>query len=289
MPELLTSDDILLKGLVVAPAGAGKTSLFSTAADVPEMSPTCILDFEGGTLSIAHRKDVYRERIKTTGRLQEVFLDIANGKGVHKDIKSYFIDSGSEFAELALEEVSAAAYAASLTNERLAPRESVDDVQLKDYGKSTKRVRRLFRWFKDLDNKHVLISALPQFRYPTPPSNASESDKRAFEENIKRGLIKPVQIVPAFTQKLGDGVVGFVDFAWYLNVLEKEGKLVRQLITQRTGPLHFVKTRGPHFADALGVGVEVEMVNGTPTIHGEPALRYIYNLYRRSIAQGGAK
>jgi len=286
MPEILSSDDLCLKGLVVGPAGGGKTSLFATAADVEEMSPTCVLDFEGGTLSIAHRKDVYRERIKSTSQLQSTFFDIANGKGVHADIKSYFIDSGSEFAELCLEEVSAAAFQASQQNDRLAPRASIDDVQLKDYGSSTRRTRRLFRWFKDLDGKHVLISALPQFRYPQPPSNASETDKRAFEENIKRGLIKPIQIVPAFTQKLGDGVVGFVDFAWYLNVIEKEGKLVRQLITQRTGPLLFIKTRGPHFAEALGAGVEVTMENGTPTINGQPAMRYLFNLYRSTLAKG---
>lgn len=287
MPEILTSDELCLKGLVVGPAGSGKTSLFATAADVPEMSPTCLLDFEGGTLSIAHRKDIYRERIKSTKQLQDTFFDIANGKGVHADIRSYFIDSGSEFAELALEEVAAEAYRAALGNERLAPRESVDDVQLKDYGKSTKRTRRLFRWFKDLDGKHVLISSLPQFRYPTPPSNATEQDKRAFDENIKRGLIKPVQIVPAFTQKLGDGVVGFVDFAWYLNVIEKDGKQVRQLITSPVGPLKFIKTRGPFFADALGGGVEVQMVDGTPTINGEPAMRFLFNLLKRT--QGGAK
>lgn len=287
MPEILTSDGLFLKGLVVGPAGGGKTSLFATAADVDEMSPICVLDFEGGTISIAHRRDIYRERIKSTKQLQATFFDIANGKGVHADIRSYFIDSGSEFAELALEEVASDAYHAALTSDRLAPRASVDDVQLKDYGVSTKRTRRLFRWFKDLDSKHVLISALPQFRYPTPPSNASESDKRAFEENIKRGLIKPVQIVPAFTQKLGDGVVGFVDFAWYLNVVEKEGKPVRQLITSPVGPLRFIKTRGPHFAEALGGGVQVDMTNGTPTIEGVPAMRYLFELYRRSL--GGAK
>ncbi len=287
MPEILTADELCLKGLIVGPAGGGKTSLFATAADVPEMSPTCVLDFEGGTLSIAHRKDIYRERIKSTTQLQSVFFDIANGKGVHADIKSYFIDSGSEFAELCLEEVSAAAFAASQENSNLAHRESVDDVQLKDYGKSTKRTRRLFRWFKDLDGKHVLISSLPQFRYPQPPTNASEGDKRQFEENIKRGLIKPVQIVPAFTQKLGDGVVGFVDFAWYLNVVEKEGVTVRQLITSPVGPLRFIKTRGPHFANALGAGVQVDMIDGTPTIQGEPALRYLYRLLKST--QGGAK
>lgn len=289
MPEMLTSDDLCLKGLVVGPAGGGKTSLFASAADVPEMSPTCVLDFEGGSISIAHRRDVYHERIKSTAQLQSVFFDIANGKGVHKDIKSYFIDSGSEFAELCLEEVTAAAFVASQQNDRLAPRESVDDVQLKDYGKSTRRTRRLFRWFKDLDGKHVLISALPQFRYPQPPPNASEVEKRAFDANIQRGLIKPIQIVPAFTQKLGDGVVGYVDFAWYLNVVEqKDGALVRQLITQRTGPLHFIKTRGPLFAQALGAGCTVEMADGIPTINGEPAMRYLFDLYRSTLATGRA-
>lgn len=295
MPELLTSDELLLKGLVVSLPGAGKTSLFATAADCPEMSPTCVLDLEGGAISIAHRKDVYRERIKTTARLEEVHEEIVNRKGVHADIRSYFIDSGSEFGELCLEEVSRDAFFKAQVNTNLAPRDSVDDVQLKDYGKSTKRVRRLFRWFKDLDDKHVLISSLPQFRYPPEPANLSESEKRKREEAIKMGLIKPVEIVPSFTQKLAGAIVGFVDFAWYLNVIErsegegadKKTRQVRQLVTAPVGPLKFIKTRGAFFAEALGPGRQVDFVNGTPTIEGVPAMKFIYDLYRRTT--GGTK
>lgn len=285
MPEILKVDELLFKMLLVGPSGGGKTSLLAGAADVEEMSPCCFLDFEGGTLSITHRKDIYRERVRSSAELETVFFDIANQKGVHKDISTYVIDSGSELGELALEEVAAAAFVASQANTALAHRDSIDDIQLKDYGRATKRVRRLFRWFKNLDNKHVLISALPQFRYPQPPSNANEQDKRAFEANIQRGLIKPMQIVPSFTQKLGDGIVGFVDVAWYLNVAEQEGKQVRQLITQATGPLKFIKTRGAHFADALGQGRQIDLIDGTPCIDGEPALRHLFNLLRRT--QGG--
>lgn len=277
-PEILKSDDLLLKVLLVAAAGAGKTSLFATAADCEALSPACVLDFEGGTLSIAHRGDIFRERIRSTKHLAQVHEDIVAGKGVHKDIRSYFIDSGTEFAEVALEEVSSAAFEASQANANLAQRADVDDVQLKDYGRSTKRVRRLFRWFKDLDGKNVFISALPQFRYPQPPANASEQDRRQFDANIQRGLIKPMQIVPAFTQKLGDGVVGFVDAAWYLNVIERDGKPVRQLITSPVGPLKFIKTRGPRFAAALAGGKEVELVNDRPSIEGVPAMHFLHNL-----------
>lgn len=286
MPELLSVDDLVLKGLVVGGAGSGKTSLFSTAADVEEMSPSCVLDFEGGTLSIAHRKDIYRERIRSTEQLEKVFWEIAGEKGVHKDIRSYFIDSGSEFGELALEEVAKKAYERAQTNERLAPRESIDDVQLKDYGTATKRVRRLFRWFKDLDGKHVLISALPQFRYPPAPENLSEGEKRKREEAVKLGLIKPVAIEPQFTQKLANAIVGFVDFAWFLNVVEKKEEAgvrqVRQLVTQPVGPLKFIKTRGAFFAQALGGGREVTFEDGVPCIEGIPAMKFVFDLYKKT-------
>lgn len=40
------------------PAGAGKTTLSATAADVPEGAPMLICDAEGGTRVIAHRTDI---------------------------------------------------------------------------------------------------------------------------------------------------------------------------------------------------------------------------------------
>jgi hypothetical protein len=293
MPELLNVDELVLKGLIVGGAGSGKTSLFATAADVEEMSPCCVLDFEGGTLSIAHRKDIYRERIRSTAQLEKVFWEIAGEKGVHKDIRSYFIDSGSEFGELALEEVAAKAFDRAAANPNLAQRESIDDVQLKDYGTATKRVRRLFRWFKDLDGKHVLISSLPAFRYPPAPENLGEQEKRKREEAVKLGLIKPVAIEPQFTQKLANAITGFVDFAWFLNVIEKkdEGQAprhVRQLVTQPVGPLKFIKTRGAFFAQALGAGREVTFEDGTPRIEGVPAMKFVFDLYRSTTVRGAA-
>jgi hypothetical protein len=288
MPTLLTRAGAgCLKGLLVGPAGSGKTSLLSTAADVEDLSPTCFLDFEGGTLSVAHRaQNVYHERIRSTDQLQKVFWDIAAGKDAHADIKSYVIDSGSEFAALCLEEVAAAAYQEAMRNPDRASRESVDDLQLKDYGKATKRVRRLFRWFKDLDEKHVFITSLPQFRYPPAPE--SEQEKRRRDEAIRLGLIKPVQVVPDFTEKLGNAVVGFVDFAWYLHPAEtKDRGLVRQLLTQPAGPVKFPKTRGALFADALGPQREVSMVDGVSQIEGKPALAWVYETFRRTIGGEG--
>lgn len=280
MPEKLAADNLLLNGLLVGPAGDGKTSLLATAADVEEMAPVLFLDVEGGTLSVAHRKDVWRERIKTIDQFEKTFWQIANGAAEFAQFKTVIIDSGTELAAMGLEEVVADAFKKSEREGRGA-RESRDDVQLQDYNKNTTRQRRLFRWFRDLD-KHVLITALPQFRYPAPPSSATAEEKKRFEENVKRGLIKPLAIVPAFTEKLGAAIIGFVDFAWYLH-RQPDGK--RQLVTEKTGPLTFPKTRGAKFAAALGPIVEVEPGDPGPTIGGKPAMRYIYDLYKKETQQ----
>jgi len=276
MPELVNIERFLLNGLVVGPAGDGKTSLLATAADVEEMAPVLFLDIEGGTLSVAHRQDIWKERIKTVDQFESVFWKLANGAKEYAEFKSVVVDSGTELASMGLEETVSDAF------KKGGNRESRDDVQLQDYGKNTTRQRRLFRWFRDLD-KHVLITALPQVRYPQPPASATVEDRKRFDENVRRGLIKPLSIGPAFTEKLGGAIIGFVDFAWYLH-RTPDGK--RVLLTEKQGPVGFCKTRGARFAEALGGMVEVEPGNPGPTIKGLPAMKYIYNLYAQTQTMG---
>jgi len=269
----------------------GKTSTFATAADVEEMSPVLALDFEGGLLSVAHRKDIWTERIRTIAELEALFWNLANrDKALELDgvfPKTVIPDSGSALADLALEEIARAAYVASQGNKDLAKRSSQDDVQLKDYGLSTRRMTRIFRWFRDVPDVNVLMTALPALLFPSCPSDDPKS-KAAFDENVKRGLIKPMEINPMFTAKLRTNVLGYQDFAWFLNArdVKAEGdqpaRQQRALLTRPIGALRFIKTRGAKVEAILNGSIDLDAIPGQgPTIQGVPAMKFIYDLYTK--------
>lgn len=253
MPELIANDGVVLKGLLVGEPGSGKTSILATANDCPALAPLCVVDFEGGTLAVQHRGDVFRERIKSMKQLDDVFWQVVGKKDGWGNFKTLAIDSASEMADLCLQEIVGAAYEKSQGNSELARRDSIDDVQLKDYGQSTRRSTRIFRWLRDLDGVNVLMTALPKAVFPQTPSGATKEDKDRFQTNIRLGLIQPARIAPSFTEKLGTSVLGFLDFAWFLNVSAvKGGGTERELLTQPVGPFRFIKTRkGPR---SSGVG-----------------------------------
>jgi len=248
------------------------------------MSPLVLLDFEGGTLAVAHRSDVYRERIKSMKQLDEVFWQIVGKKGEWSEFKTICLDSASEMADLALQEIVGAAFEKSQGNSELARRESVDEVQLRDYGVSTRRSTRLFRSFRDLDDVHVLMTALPKDVYPQPPSSGTKEDKERFQTNIRLGLIQPARSVPAFTDRLGGSILGFLDFCWFLNVSAvKGGGTERELLTQPVGPFRFIKTRSARATEIFGSGMAVAFEGGKPTINGKPAMTHIYEGFAAGV------
>lgn len=287
MPELVKSEVVVLKGLFVGDPGSGKTSILATCNDVPALAPLCILDFEGGTLAVQHRGDVYRERIKSMAQLDSIFWKIVNKKEGWGDFKTIGIDSGSELADLCLQEIVGAAFDKASGNSELAHRDSIDDVMLQDYGKSTRRNTRVFRWFRDLDGVNVIMTALPKSVFPQAPSNASQADKDRFRKNIDLGLIQPARIMPSFTEKLGTSVLGFLDFAFYLHVSPtKDGESQRELLTQPVGPFRFIKCRNPRAAEVFGKGQPVAFAKGRPWIGDKPAMEFLYDGFRSGVANG---
>ena len=284
MPSIVRSDEVILKGLLAGWPGSGKTTFLASAADVPALSPVVCLSFEGGLLSVAHRGDIYEERLHSMKQVDEVFWKVVNKDKEWAPFKTLLIDSGSELADLCLQEVVGAAFEKSKGNTELARRDSIDDVQLKDYGLSTRRTTRIFRWLRDLDAINVLFSALPKERYPQVPSNASKEEKQRFEANVKLGIIKPMQVVPSFTDKLGTTILGFLDFCFFLNVVDvKDEGQVRQLITAPVGPLKFIKCRNPRAAEVFGKGLQVDYVGGKPTINGKPAMQVVYDGFAAGV------
>jgi len=278
---------VALKGLLVGSPGSGKTSILATANDCPEMAPLCVLDFESGLLAVAHRGDVYREQIKSMKHLDEVFWAIVNRKSGWEMFKTIGLDSASELADLCLQEIVGAAFDKATSNSELAHRDDVDSVMLQDYGKSTRRATRLFRWLRDLDGINVIMTALPKDVYAQPPSNASQVDKDRFRKNIDLGLIQPSRTAPAFTEKLGVSVLGFLDFAFYLHSsLTKAGESQRELLTAPVGPFRFIKCRNPRAAEVFGKGQEVAFEGGKPMIGGKPAMQYLYDGFKVGCGNG---
>lgn len=287
MPELLKTDELTLKGLFVGEPGSGKTSILATCNDVPALAPLCLLDFEGGGMAVQHRGDVYHERIKSMAQLDAIFWKIVHKKDGWGEFKTIGIDSGSELADLCLQEIVGEAFDKASGNQDLAARDSIDDVQLKDYGKSTRRSTRIFRWFRDLDNVNVIMTALPKTIFPQAPMSASQVDKDRFRKNIELGLIQPARIMPSFTEKLGTSVLGFLDFAFYLNVsAAKGGESQRELLTQPVGPFRFIKCRNPRAVEVFGKGQEVSFAKGKPWIGGVTAMEFLYSGFRMGVSNG---
>jgi len=128
---------------------------------------------------------------------------------------------------------------------------SKDEITQRDYGVDTARLRRLFRLFRDAPF-NVIITALAKKVY-------------------KEGVSEPIEVLPQFTEKLGESIMGYQDFVWCLFV-DKEGN--RKLLTQPKGPFR-AKTRGAVFSKKLG------------NIVDNPNLSEIYRLFCSSIKTGG--
>src|SRR5215468_12562931 len=107
MPALLQPEPGYLKGQIVGWAGDGKTSLLSSAADVPEMSPVVCLDAEGGLMSVMHRGDIFTERVRNNRHFDEIIKKLATGDKDWVQFKTVILDSATEIISACLEEIAA--------------------------------------------------------------------------------------------------------------------------------------------------------------------------------------
>lgn len=237
--------------LVYGPPGIGKTHFAGTAQDHPEMGDVLILNVEGGTLTLASRGDIravdivsISERLpkgmilgENQSTLETEFWKLANKDPEYSTIKTVVIDSGTECQTLCLEHLVLRALEKSSNTKS---ERDQDSIYLEDYGKSTAMLKRLFRWFRDLD-VNVIITALPQFVYPknADPNKAITAD--------------PIAVRPLFTAKLGEAVMGYMDMVWYM-YQDTEG---RHLLTQEHG-VYKAKTRGMEFSAAVGQVIDIK-------------------------------
>lgn len=223
--------------------GVGKTSLAATAADHPDLAPVLFLNFEGGLVSVAHRTDIMAVDIRSIADLEAAFWKLQRGE--FPGVKTVVIDSITEMQTLSLETVSGVRVKRDIDKGK----ENVDPdmISLEDYGKSTAQLRRLMRWYRDLP-LNLIVTALPKVVV-------------IGQEKLPPELRQPSVIRPSLTDKLGESVMGYMDWCWYYFQREVPkigdgGKQIgleteRVLVTRDRGVVR-AKTRGHHFAASLG-------------------------------------
>lgn len=235
------------KVLIFAPAGAGKTVMLGTAQFDERTNPMLLLDFEGGTESLAGL-DIDTIPIRAWEDYNEAFESVANGdviefEGEEYDFSQYNslgIDSISETHKFALLEI---------LRKEGPSRRNPDLIEQGDYGTASTQMRRLLREFRDLP-MHVFFVA-----------HAKETDIP------REGRVR----VPDLAGQMAEEVAGLVSVAGYLaQFTDEEGDLARTLILHgdrkfrtkaRTrwgveAPSEIVNPTVTDLLDALGYGTE---------------------------------
>jgi hypothetical protein len=228
-----------IKALVYGDPGIGKTTFAATGEGHPQLERTLFINIEGGMLSIAGTSAEATEQLRDVDSVEEVFWGLAQKKEGWEHFQTVVIDSGTELQTMDLEGIVAEA-------RKKNKKRSLDDIYLEDYGKSTARLKRVFRQFRDLP-MHVIVTCLT---------------KRVMPPNAQKTNAQPRAIMPSLTEKLAMSLMGYMDFVWYMYIGE-EGK--REILTRDKGP-YKAKTRGARFSEALGERVV------------EPNLATIYDL-----------
>lgn len=234
------SKNICFNTIVYGEPGSGKTHFAASAQDHPAMANVLFLNIEGGLLTVVDRGDIQAVDVRSVDQLEEAYWALQSGENGLDKIRTVVIDSGTELQTLSLESI---ANAAKQRNPN--KREDVDTFEQRDYLKSTNSLKRILRYFRDMD-KNVIITALPKYVYP-----------KGGEEQ------EPTECMPSFTSKLSTSLQGYVDNVWYLHYDKEKDK--RYLVTQPRG-IYKAKTRGAVFSEKLGAYVE------------NPTMPAIYNL-----------
>lgn len=212
-----SEQELWMKLLVYGRPGVGKTTLAATL----DPEHTLFLNVEGGMLSVMNTGVKITSQIKHVSEVEKIFWKLASRDDEVKWVTTVVIDSATELQTVNIEGLVSEA-------RKTKPEREQDDIHLRDYGRSTARLKRLFRLFRDLP-MHVILTALAK-------------DLSAGGENKHI-----VATVPYLTDKLGASLMGYQDFVWYLDV--RDGK--RVICTQDNPPIK-AKTRGHRFSKAIG-------------------------------------
>lgn len=199
------------KTLIFAPPGNGKTYLLGTAQEDERTSPMLLLDFEGGTETLAGL-DIDVVPIQGWDDYNEVYEILASGE--HWNLDGSSLGEGETYKSLGIDSVSETHVWALLQilDAKGDSRKEPDLIQLDDYGVATTQMRRLLREFRDLP-LHVFYTA-----------HAKDDEERGV------GRVK----VPKMAGQMADELVGLVSICGYLAITEDEetGQDQRVLLLQ---------------------------------------------------------
>lgn len=160
-----------IKALIYGPAGSGKTMFGGSAANALFASA------EGGLLSIADKEPDFVD-IKSIKDLEDLYSYLKNEK---HSFETLIIDSITEINEIIKLEIE---------------KKTGHSMQLQDWGTLSKKIRTIFRSFRDLPMNVILVA---QEQYITD------------EDKIRK-------IVPSLNGKAATEVAYFMDIVGYVNV-----------------------------------------------------------------------
>jgi AAA domain len=213
------------KCLFFAPAGHGKTHLLGTAQEDERTYPMCFIDFEAGTETLAGLDvDVFPVRSWTDAdqvleHLEQgdiVKLKTTNGKTRTVDFQEYRsvgVDSVSEWNRWAQ---------LDLLRREKAQRKDPDLLEFKDFNRTSVQLRRVLRRLRDLEERHVFLSAHSTSR-----------------EEPRLGRVT----LPDLTGQLAEEIAGLVSVVGYLALSEDEDGETERLLLLNNYPKYRVKAR----------------------------------------------
>jgi len=193
--------------LVYGDPGVGKTRFAGSSILVPAMCPVLLMDFEGGTLSLAgDYRDVDVVRLQSWERVDRLYGSLYD-KNPYKTI---IVDSLSECQKFSMSEIMKAVV--KKDSER-----DPDVASLREWGKNGEQIRRLVRAFRDLPC-HTIFTALV----------SEDRDDRT----------NTIKLRPGLPGKLKGEVAGYVDIVLYMYKKEvgraNEREIKTLMLTQGT-------------------------------------------------------
>lgn len=249
VPFLITSakaSSKYLKMMIYGDFGTGKTTLASTAQDVPEMRDVLFIDAESGSMSIAHRDDIdvvkivsysqfariheflrmyckYRDAGDTNSliKLEAMFkgLDPSQIKQP-KMYRTVIVDSLTEVQKYCMYQLLGIKIGDHMLD--LEP----DSPQFQEWNKNAEMIRLLVRSFRNLAMNVIFVAS------------------RMEDQDEKKRMI----FQPALPGKLANEVLGFLDVVgYYVAVPNADGTEIRRRLYLAPSPVFKAKNRFTNF------------------------------------------